>query len=364
MEYQTLGSSGLVVSRLGFGTAGFAGVGGSYGAVGSTGLVEAERQIGLCLDAGINLFDTSNSYSGGESERILGQALGARRQHVILSTKASLRVGEAAGPNDLGASRRHLVQACEASLRQLGTDWIDLYQLHAPDALTPIDETLRALEDLVRTGKIRAIGCSNFSGWQLMKGLAVSDRRHLARFASQQIYYSLVCRDAEHELVPLSIDQGVGIVVWGPLASGFLSGKIRRGEAPPGGTRIAAMPEVPKIPDWEHGHDILDVVRAIAEARGVPPSQVALNWLRRKPWVTSLLVGARTEDQLRANLACLDWSLAEEELGRLDAVSAARIVPYPYWVHRYAAPERNPPLTHHASAGRPVAYTRPDPDGR
>ncbi|HLY58384.1 MAG TPA: aldo/keto reductase, partial [Stellaceae bacterium] len=312
MDYALLGSSGLAVSSLGFGAAGFAGTGEYFGHIGSTGLAEAERQVGLCLDAGINLFDTSNSYSGGESERILGQALGARRQDVVLCTKVAVRVGGKGGPNDVGLSRHNILRACETSLRQLGTDWIDLYQLHAPDALTRPDETLRALDDLVRSGKVRYVGCSNFAGWQLMKSLSTAAAQGLERLASHQIFYSLVCRDAEHELVPAAIDQGLGILVWGPLASGFLSGKFRRGERPPEGTRIAAMPEVPKVPDWEHGHDIVDVVREIAVARGVPPSQVALNWLRRKPWVSSVLIGARNEAQLKDNLGCTAWDLSDE----------------------------------------------------
>jgi aryl-alcohol dehydrogenase-like predicted oxidoreductase len=256
----------------------------------------------------------------------------------------------------VGSSRHNLIRACEASLKQLGTDWIDLYQLHAPDALTSLDETLRALDDLVRCGKVRYIGCSNFSGWQLMKALSVSQGRNLERFASQQIYYSMVGRDAEHELVPLSIDQGVGILVWGPLASGFLSGKFRRGEPNPAGTRIAAMPEIPKVPDWAHGHDVLDVLREIASSRGVPPSQVAINWLCRKPWVSSVLIGARNEDQLRDNLGSMAWSLSDEELDRLDSISAPRNIPYPYWVHRQAAPERNPLLSHRSAIGRPIVY--------
>ncbi|QGZ93653.1 aldo/keto reductase [Terricaulis silvestris] len=348
MEYAFLGGSGLTVSRLGFGGATFGGTAKYYAHIGTTGVEEATRIVGRCIDAGVTLFDTSNSYSDGDSELILGKALGARRKDVVLASKVSVRVG--GGPNDVGLSRHNIVQSCEDSLKRLGTTWLDLYQMHVPDTLTPIEETLRALDDLVRTGKVRYVGVSNYSGWQLMKSLAVSDARQLERFISQQVYYSLVARDVEHELVPLSIDQKVGMLIWGPLASGFLSGKLKRGEEPPKSIRMGAMPGTPKVGEWDRAHDILDVARKIAEIRGVSVGQVAMNWLLAKPWVTSVLIGARNEAQLEDNLGSASWRLSPEEVAELDAISAPPF-PYPYWTQRGHA-ERNPALTNTSALPR------------
>ena len=337
MENRLLGRSGLLVSALSFGAMTFGGEG-MFQMVGKTDENEAERLVQLCFDAGINFFDTADGYSNGRSEEILGHALGARRQRAVIATKAWARMGP--GPNDIGASRLHLIQACEASLRRLKTDYIDLYQIHGFDALTPLEETLRALDDLVRSGKVRYVGASNYAGWQLMKALAISDGRGFERYVSQQIYYSLAGREAEHELVPLSLDQGVGIMVWSPLAFGMLSGKFRRGRPDPEGAR-GTLAGAPGKVDRARLDDITDALAAIAEARGVTLAQVALNWLLRKPGVTSVILGARNETQLKDNLAAATWSLSDEEVSRLDAASAQPL-PYPYGVQKQVFGERNP----------------------
>jgi aryl-alcohol dehydrogenase-like predicted oxidoreductase len=352
MKYSFLGKSGLSVSRLAFGTATFASTASASTQIGTgealrIGQIDgavARRMIGLCLDSGVNFFDTSNVYSAGESETILGQALGSGRQRVLLGTKVSLRVGP--GEFDVGASRRHIISACEDSLRRLKTDWIDLYQLHYPDPLTPIEETLRALDDLVKTGKVRYIGCSNFSGWQVAAATGISAAKNLQKFVSHQIFYSLLGRDAEHELVPVSIDQDVGLMVWGPLANGFLSGKYTRGNPVPEQSRLEAMPNYPAFHDWEaameKGYDLLETVQSIAAARGRPVSDVAINWILRKPWINSVVLGARNEAQLKANLKATEWALTEAEVATLDAASAPH-VPYPYWTQQ-AVMERRLPL--------------------
>lgn len=340
MEYAPLGGSGLSVSRLGFGAATFGAPDRNMG-IGSVHGDEAKRLVDACLDRGITLFDTADSYAEGASEEILGAALGMRRQEVVLATKTGLPRGP--GPGEIGLSRQSIVAACEASLRRLGTDWIDLYQMHVPDMLTPAEETLRAMDDLVRAGKVRHIGCSNFAAWYLMKNLAISAAEGLAPIVSQQIYYSLVDRSCEQELVPASIDKNLGILVWGPLASGFLSGKVQRGDKPVAGTRLGTT-SVPKVPEWEHAHDVLDLVRSIAADRGASPGQVAINWLRTKPWVTSVLIGARNQAQLDDNLGAASWTLGREEMLALDGVSRTPL-PYPYWVHRQQAGERNPELS-------------------
>jgi aryl-alcohol dehydrogenase-like predicted oxidoreductase len=306
--------------------------------VGSTHVDEARRLVDLCLEAGVNLFDTADVYSQGASEEILGQALGKRRGDVILATKVHGRMGD--GPNDVGQSRHHIIRACEDSLRRLGTDYIDLYQVHGFDALTPLEETLGALDDLVRSGKVRYIGCSNYSAWQLMKALCVSERKGLERFASQQVYYSLVARELEYELVPLSLDQGLGILVWSPLAGGFLSGKFRRGQAGPEGTRRSQRGD-PGTIDEEKGYGIVDVLEEIAREHDATIAQAALNWVLRKPGVTSVIVGARTEEQLRDNLEAASWQMTEEEVRRLDEVSATPPI-YPYWHQRRFNSERIP----------------------
>ncbi len=339
MEYAPLGRSGLLVSRVSFGSATFGGTNEFEGKIGNVDIAGAQRMVGLCLDAGINYFNSSDVYSLGAAEEILGKALGANRKRVLIGTKSTCRLGP--GVNDVGSTRHHLTEACDASLRRLGTDYIDVFLLHYPDSLTPLEETLRTLNDLVRWGKVRYIGCSNFSAWNIMKGLAISDRQNLERFVVQEMSYSLVDRSVESEFVPLGIDQGLGMIAWGPLASGFLTGKFERGKPLIPGTRIQALPQYPAVPDWEKGFDVLDVVRDIAKTRDVLPAHVALNWLLRKPWVTSVLTGARTETQLVENLKAIDWVLSEAEVARLDAVSAPQ-PQYPYSIQEAFNPGRNP----------------------
>jgi aryl-alcohol dehydrogenase-like predicted oxidoreductase len=339
MEYAPLGRSGLLVSRVSFGSATFGGTNEFEGKIGNVDVAGAQRMVGLCLDAGINYFNSSDVYSLGAAEEILGKALGANRKRVLIGTKSTCRLGP--GVNDVGSTRHHLTEACDASLDRLGTDYIDIFLLHYPDSLTPLEETLRTLDDLVRWGKVRYIGCSNFSAWSVMKGLAISDRQNLERFVVQEISYSLVDRSVESEFVPLGIDQGLGMIAWGPLASGFLTGKFERGKPLVPGTRIQALPQYPAVPDWEKGFDVLDVVRDIAKTRNVLPAHVALNWLLRKPWVTSVLTGARTETQLVENLEAIDWALSEAEVARLDAISAPQ-PRYPYSIQEAFNPGRNP----------------------
>lgn len=339
MEMRFLGNSGLKVSALAFGTMTFGGEG-QFRQMGSVQVDEARRHIDLCLEAGVNLFDTADVYSQGASEEILGKALGKRRDDVILATKGHGRMGD--GPNDVGQSRKHIIRACEESLRRLGTDYIDLYQVHGIDALTPLEETLGALDDLVRSGKVRYIGCSNYSAWHLMKALCVSERKGLERYVSQQVYYSLVARELEYELVPLSLDQGLGILVWSPLAGGFLSGKFRRGQAGPEGTRRSQRGD-PGTIDEEKGYDVLDVLEEVAREHDATIAQAALNWVLRKPGVTSVIVGARTEEQLADNLEAASWELTGEEVRRLDEASATPPI-YPYWHQRRFNSERVPQL--------------------
>ncbi len=337
METRFLGRTGLQLSVLSFGTMTFGGQG-FFKEMGATGTDEATRLVDLCVEAGVNTFDTADVYSAGLSEEILGKALGSRRKDVILATKAYARMGE--GPNQLGLSRHHLVRACEDSLRRLGTDYIDLYQVHGFDAFTALEETLRALDDLVRSGKVRYTGCSNYSGWHLMKALSISEREHLARYASQQVYYSLLARELEYELVPLSLDQGVGILVWSPLAFGFLAGKYRRGQPRPENTRLTQLGFGGAI-DWEKGYDIVDALSQVAENHGATVAQAALNWLLHKPGVTSVIIGARNEDQLRDNLKASTWRMSPEEVKGLDEVSAVPAI-YPYWHQRMYGADRIP----------------------
>lgn len=337
METRRLGQSGLRVSELAFGTMTFGGEG-FFAPVGNTQVEEARRLIDIAIEAGVNLFDTADVYSVGASESILGQALGDRRKSVLIATKVFGRMGP--GPNDVGLSRQHIVEACEASLRRLGTDYIDLYQAHSVDSLTPFEETLRAFDDLVRAGKVRYAGCSNFSGWHVMKALGISEREGLERFASQQIYYSLAGRDSERELIPLALDQGLGVLVWSPLAFGFLTGKYRRGEPRPEGTRLTGLDPV-ELRDEQRVYEILDALSEISRARGVSLAQIAVNWVLHRPGVSTVLVGARNERQLRDNLAAATWRLSEEETKRLDDVSATPL-PYPYWHQRRFGAERNP----------------------
>lgn len=340
MEMRFLGKSGLKVSALSFGTMTFGGGDDFFQHMGGTQLDEAQRLVDICLDAGVNLFDTADVYSQGRSEEILGKALGKRRQDVLIATKAYGRMGE--GPNEVGLSRHHLIRACEDSLRRLGTDYIDLYQVHGFDALTPLEETLRALDDLVRSGKVRYIGCSNYSAWHLMKALCVSEREGLERYVSQQVYYSLVARELEYELVPLSLDQGVGIVVWSPLAFGFLTGKYRRGQPEPEGTRRSQLGDVGTI-DIEKGYDIVEALDEVAIARGVSIAQVALRWLLHQPGITSVIIGARNERQLRDNLGAATWEMTPDEVQKLNEVSAVPPI-YPYWHQRQYGAERIPQI--------------------
>ncbi len=339
METRLLGQSGLTVSVLTFGTMTFGGQGDQAKRVGSTDVAEARRMIDMCLDAGVNIFDTADVYSQGRSEEVLGAALEGRRDRVLVATKVFGRMGD--GLNDLGLSRQHIVRACEDSLRRLKTDYIDLYQAHGFDALTPLEETLAAFDDLIRAGKVRYIGCSNYSGWHLMKALSISDRRGSARYISQQVYYSLIGRELEYELVPLALDQNVGILVWSPLAAGFLTGKFRRDGVSPEGTRRSIQAEPPINMPETQAYDIVDALDAIARERNVSAAQVALNWLIRKPGVTSLVIGARTMDQLQDNLNAATWSLSDEEMRRLDEVSTTP-APYPAWHQRKYGVIRNP----------------------
>jgi aryl-alcohol dehydrogenase-like predicted oxidoreductase len=336
MEYRQLGHSGLMVSVLSLGTMTFGGRT-IFSKVGATDVEGARRQVDLCLEAGVNLFDTANCYSDGLSEEILGEVLEGRRENLLLATKARMVVGP--GPNDGGVSRYHLIRECEKSLRRLRTDRIDLYQLHEWDGRTPLDETLEALDTLVRSGKVRYVGASNYSGWHLMKALAVSERRGYVRFVSQQIYYSLQARDAEYELVPITIDQGLGILVWSPLAGGLLSGKYRRGQQAPEGSRHLNDWGEPPVHDEEQLYDIIDVLVEIADSRKVSAAQVALAYMLGRPGITSLVVGARTEAQLADNLAAAHLILSSEERARLDSASLPRLL-YPYWHQAKTAKER------------------------
>ena len=327
MKYRALGSSGLRVSVLTMGTMTFGGRG-EFAAVGSVGVDEARRQVDQCLEAGVNLFDTADEYSGGQSEEILGQALQGRRDQVLIATKVGMPLGD--GPNDAGLSRHHILTGCEASLRRLGTDHIDLYQLHRWDGLTPLEETLEALDLLVRSGKVRYVGVSNFTGWQLMKSLGVAGRLGLPRFVSQQIYYSLQAREAEYELIPAAVDQGLGVLVWSPLAGGLMSGKYRRDRQPTHGTRQLTGWGEPPVRDREAMYRTVDVLVSIGQERGVSAAQVALAYLLERPAVTSLVIGARTAEQLADNLAAAELVLTEEERERLDTVSDLPLI-YPYW---------------------------------
>ncbi|MGD0772713.1 MAG: aldo/keto reductase [Candidatus Solibacter sp.] len=341
MEYRLLGASGLEVSVLSFGTMTLGGEG-RFAAMGNVQAEEARRLVEVCIQAGVNLFDTADIYSLGRSEEVLGQALGAHRKDIVLATKAF--AGLEPGTNKAGLSRRHLLEACEASLRRLGTDYIDLYQAHNFDSLTPLDETLRAFDDLIRAGKIRYAGCSNYAGWHLMKALSISDRLGIHRYISQQINYSLLARDAENELVPLGLDQRIGIMAWSPLQFGLLSGKFRRGQAKPTESRLNSL-DAPGTIDEERLYKIVDVLAGIAAQRGVSISQVALNWVTRKPGVDTVIIGARNEQQLRDNLAAAAWTLTEAEVESLDEVSALPL-PYPRWHHQKFAGDRNPPPKH------------------
>lgn len=338
MEFRQLGRSGLKVPVLSFGTGTFGGGNEFFKAWGASDVAEATRLVDICLDADVNLFDTADIYSDGLSETILGKAIAGRRERVLISTKGTFRMGP--GPNDLGSSRHHLIQACEASLRRLGTDYIDIYHLHGFDALTPLDEVLSTLNHLVTSGKVRYIACSNFSGWHLMKSLDVSDRYGWARYVGHQVYYSLISREYEWELMPLGLDQGVGALIWSPLGWGRLTGKIRRGQPMPAESRLHKTSEQgPPVPA-EHLYKVVDALDEVAKECEKSVPQVALNWLLQRPTVSTVIVGARNEEQLRQNLNAAGWSLSPEQVAKLDRASEVTPI-YPYW-HQRQFVERNP----------------------
>jgi aryl-alcohol dehydrogenase-like predicted oxidoreductase len=319
------------------GTGTFGGNSEFFNAWGSTDVKEATRLVDICLDAGVNMFDTADVYSKGLAEEILGKAVAGRRDNVIIATKASFPMGS--GPNDRGNSRHHLLSACEASLRRLGTDYIDIYQMHGFDALSPVEETLSTLDTLVRSGKVRYIGCSNFSGWHLMKSLAASDRYGWPRYVAHQAYYSLVGREFEWELMPLGRDQNVGTLVWSPLGWGRLTGKLRRNQPPPAVSRLPRTAAYgPPVPD-DLLYRVVDALDVVAKETGKTVPQVALNWLTRKPTIASVIIGARNEEQLRQNLDAVGWSLTAEQMAALDAASDVPVA-YPYWHQRQTSGDR------------------------
>jgi aryl-alcohol dehydrogenase-like predicted oxidoreductase len=346
MEYRRLGASGLKVSALSFGAATFGGRGPLFGAWGTTDGREARRLVDICLDAGITMFDTADVYSDGASEEVLGEAIKGRRDRVIVSTKTSLPTGD--GPGDAGSSRSRLITACEDALRRLGTDHIDLFQLHAFDAGTPIEEVLSALDDLVRAGKVRYLGVSNFSGWQVMKSLAIAEKYGRPRYVAHQVYYSLIGRDYEWELMPLGLDQGLGALVWSPLGWGRLTGKVRRDHPLPAGSRLHRTADFGPPVEDEHLYRVIDALEEIARETGKDIPQIAINWLLGRPTVSSVILGARNEEQLRQNLGALDWTLTPDQTAKLDAASS-RTAPYPYFPYQRQEgfARLNPPVVGH-----------------
>jgi aryl-alcohol dehydrogenase-like predicted oxidoreductase len=341
MDYRLLGGSGLKVPVLSLGTGTFGGGNDFFKAWGASDVAEATRLVDICLDADLTMFDSADIYSAGMAEEILGQAIKGRRDKVIISTKGTFRSGKK--PNDVGSSRFHIMNAVHGSLKRLGTDWIDLYQLHGFDAMTPMEEALGTLDDLVRAGKIRYIGCSNFSGWHLMKALAVSEKYGLARYVAHQAYYSLVGREYEWELMPLAMDQKVGTVVWSPLGWGRLTGKIRRGQPLPATSRLQSklVTDIgPQVAD-EYLYRVVDALDEVARQTAKTVPQIALNWLLQRPSVANVIIGARNEEQLRQNLGAVGWNLSAEQIAVLDAASATPLT-YPYW-HQRGFTERNPP---------------------
>ncbi len=340
MEFRQLGYSGLKVPTLTFGAATFGGGSDFFRAWGSTDVEEATKLIDICLEAGVNMFDTANAYSNGRSEEILGKAVAGRRDQVLIATKAFFRQSPA--PNDIGSSRFHLIKACEDSLKRLGTDYIDLYQMHGFDAISPVEETLNALDQLQRSGKVRYVGCSNFSGWHLMKSIAVSEKYNLPRYIAHQAYYSLIGRDFEWELMPLGVDQRVGTLVWSPLGWARLTGKIRRGQPRPETSRLPKTADAGPPVEDEHVYRVVDAIDEIAKETGKTVPQIALNWLLQRPTICSVIMGARNEQQLRQNLGAVGWNLTREQVAKLDAASETTL-PYPYWHQRQTADERNPP---------------------
>ena len=338
MEFRQLGHSGLKVPVLSFGTGTFGGTDEFFKAWGTSDVAEATRLVDICLEAGVNFFDTADIYSTGASEEILGKAIAGRRGSILISTKATFKMGE--GPNELGSSRHHLIQACEASLRRLQTDYIDVYHMHGFDQLTPVEETLRTLDTLVQSGKVRYIACSNFSGWHVMKSLAISERYGWARYVAQQAYYSLIGREFEWELMPLGIDQNLATMVWSPLGWGRLTGKIRRNQALPKVSRLHKTAEQgPQVAD-EDLYKVVDVLDEIAKETSKTVPQIALNWLLQRPTVANVIIGARNEEQLRQNLGAVGWNLSVDQVKRLDAATERTPI-YPYW-HQRGFAERNP----------------------
>lgn len=339
MEYRQLGYSGLKVPVLSFGAATFGGVTEFFNAWGTTQTQEAKKLIDICLEHGVNMFDTADIYSYGMSEKILGETIKGRRDKVLISTKGTFRFAE--GPNDIGSSRFHLINAVEGSLKRLGTDYIDLYQLHGFDALTPVEETLSALDNLINAGKIRYIGCSNFSGWHVMKSIAVSEKYGLARYVAYQGYYSLIGREYEWELMPLAEDQKIGLLVWSPLGWGRLTGKIRRGQPLPKVSRLHKTKDMgPQVPD-EYLYDVIEVMDEIASETGKTIPQIAINWLLQRPTVSNVIIGARNEEQLLDNLGAIGWNLTKEQVDKLDKATDQLPI-YPYWHQRGVFLERNP----------------------
>src|SRR5246127_4666419 len=339
MEYRQLGFSGLKGSALGFGAATFGGGNEFFKAWGSSGASEASRLVDMCLDAGVNLFDVADVYSSGLAEEVLGKAISGKRNRLLISTKATFRMGD--GPNDLGSSRLHLLESIDGSLKRLGVDHIDIYHMHGFDATTPVEETLDTLNTLVRAGKIRYIACSNFSGWHLMKSLAVSDRYGWSRYVAHQVYYSLVGREYEWELMPLGLDQRGSALVWSPLGWGRLTGKIRRGKPLPETSRLHKTAEQGPPVDDEYLYKVVDALDAVAKETGRSVPQVALNWLLQRPTISSVIIGARNEEQLKQNLAAADLKLTATQVTALDKASERPAI-YPYW-HQRNYPERNPP---------------------
>jgi aryl-alcohol dehydrogenase-like predicted oxidoreductase len=338
MEYRLLGYSGLKVPVLSFGTGTFGGGNEFFKAWGSTDVAEATRLVDICLDAGVNLFDTANIYSRGLSEEILGKAIAGKRNRVLVSTKATFRMGD--DPNELGSSRYNLIRCCEDSLRRLGTDTIDIYHMHGFDALTPVEETIQTLDTLVQSGKVRYIACSNFSGWHLMKSIGVSERYGWARYVGHQVYYSLIGREYEWELMPLGLDQKVSALVWSPLGWGRLTGKIRRNAPLPESSRLHKTADYGPQVENEYLYKVVDALDEVATETGKTVPQIALNWLLQRPTVANVIMGARDEQQLRQNLASVGWKLTAEQVAKLDAASEVPPI-YPYW-HQRQFVERNP----------------------
>ena len=338
MEFRQLGASGLQVPVLSFGAGTFGGANDFFKAWGSSDVAEASRLVDICLDAGLNLFDTADIYSDGVSEEILGKAIAGKRNRVLISSKATFAMGS--GPNDVGSSRYHLIQACESSLRRLGVETIDIYHMHGFDALTPVEEVLSTLDTLVKSGKVRYIACSNFSGWHLMKSLSISERYGWARYVGHQVYYSLIGRDYEWELMPLAQEHKVGALIWSPLGWGRLTGKIRRNQPLPAASRLHQTADKgPQMPD-EYLYKVVDALDEVAKQTGKSVPQIALNWLLQRPTVANVIMGARNEEQLRQNLGSVGWNLSREQVAKLDAASEVP-APYPYW-HQRQFQNRNP----------------------